>query len=612
MTKIYINNIEIPNEIIPSCNEFIKTFYEFNSLNNNNSCNESNNIELELSNKEIKYKKPKKHKNKESIASLYIKSRGYITNKIDPKTYNGMRLMELYVKYPQFFEVSNDFTVEQSKYLLDNHIEFCSDEYIKSLLDKNKDLQILYDNDNETISISHNDRNMIKLLHHYNLMQYKMDDMDNYGILPFDAKYVDFTTQYVNRDGSYVFKYKKNPYGYRRGMREVTNNNELIEAMRHTHENIYINGDINIPLYEVIANIKCENKELTIYQRDKVANCLGKTELQGLCADEVNPECFKTWAIGPKCRKLARLFKYYSFQPCIEHWVLGYVIVANSLFYESGVEDLSNWTIHYSKNADYMFNKCIHLRKLPKFVQLENCKYLCSNCSKLETVDEAFVNPHLLMNIFCAFEYCTSIRTAFNNMKLQCYFNKGLFNGCTNLVSSFNNCEIETGSDLVLTELFEHCLDLRNVFNKCIFRAPNIKFRHTFHKCPNIRNLFNGCKFIIFDNPKEGNIVFSNMIQGAYNLIDMFYNCTFKSSSKRNINLTFENTFIQCYGIKRTFVKCKFNNCIMDFRFIYNRCKRRYRKRMFVNCKSKNIMLYGGYYGYRPIKLVEIDAYKID
>lgn len=599
MTQIYINHIAYPSEYIDSSNEFIKSFYEFNTtLDNNKSINKSNNIRIKIPQyKRIfntKLSRSNDHvKARTHIANVFIESRGYINHdNANPSTTKGKLLLSMYARYPQFFTMSDEFTLEQRKYLIDNHLKQLSSKFVQSILNEIEYTPISYNGSNIVIKNQH--KHIIKLMEHYNIMYvstYKDDKLEPversymYGgsddinrlmiRLPFDAKYVNFNSQRINEYGDYVFKYNKHPYGYRKGMTVVKNKYDLVNAIKNSYTNIYIDGDIDVSLFHIMAYNK-------IY-RD------GKRQT----IEDIKPEYFKTWAIGPNCHKLENLFAYYPYNPCVQQWVFSDMESITCLFEFSGVTNLSGLVIYDCVNANGMFANCIKLVKLPLFHFVIRCNSICRGCVSLKAVTNEFKNSYYINDLTSAFNGCISLKHALNGMTIDRCDIQHIFNGCVSLESAFNNCTIRCNDKLGLLLIFNRCINIRNVFNRCTITVYNTNICHLFESMPLLENVFNGCTFRIINRFDDSNhdrqckLEFGSTFKGINGLKRVFYNCTFESLNKNRGKLTFTNTFKECLDLDELFFNCKFKNVSIMFNNMFLDCD--YNKSIFMKCKCKNV-----------------------
>lgn len=455
MTSIYINNTQVP-EIFNN---------EFKAL--------LDNLNIEHKDKTISLTIELPNYSTEDVTQTYIHNFGTIPYmNSDKKISKSMQvMMAIFLKYPEYVHLKdNDLSDEQiitsfkseqdvlsvlrplssntsSIDESDDYYEMHKDSYDRSL---KKIVDMLYTRYNHNDIIYHMTTGVIDVsieifmeLTERGTAKYIkfMYDVENENYIKYDYRYVEYN--------SGILTYTKHPYGYREGMKIVTDKESLFNELEVNTKNIYINGDITID-----GGCSEDNPVL-----------------------EVDPEDFATWAIGPKCRVLESLMCFaeefdiiQKSPPRINDWAVEHLEDCNSMLDSSGVEDLSDMHFYSCKNANSMFGSCRRLRKAPKFYNLVNCEWMFTE-TNLESIDDSIVSARNIKCIDNMFN-CANIKHVFNNKVFkelrEINFNEG-FDNC-NITSAFNNCKF-------------HKLE-RIYYKDCGWNV-------------NIKNLLNDCKFII-------------------------------------------------------------------------------------------------------------------
>lgn len=574
---ITINTIEINKEYIQEFSDFIKLSTDPKDVTIHVPEHQkiyNRKLRSALSFRNERYK----------IACIYIRSRGFITKHHDPYhsdpdiAKNNRLLLVAYTRYPHMFELTDDLTSDQLYYLINNHMKLLTKDFIESILtgdyikrieEKYNIVPIFYnhnhnnhstvneDNNNNkpTINIAKQSAYLIPLLNRITYIPDISESTNEPKWILLNSKRVDLNSKYIDEDGTHIFKYNEFSPKYHDGMLVVESSEDLEDVIHMTYENIYINGDIRISLKKILKHNK-------IYRDGK---------LQTL--NNIKPECFKTWMIGPNCRRLDHLFKKYPFQPCVEHWEMN-MKTCIKLFAKSGVVDLSGWTIDRCCNADSMFLFCDKLIKLPKFDVLLECRQMCLGCTRLESIDDAIISPYMLNSIESAFNGCETLRECFNNTRLTFERTCGAFRGCTNLESVFNNCEFTGGGifGTTLAELFYKCQSLKRVLNNCTFEFRRLEISDICVECPNLVQILSNCKFVGYPDEisilgyehEPATLILSKLVKDNHKLKVGFYGCLFEAKMTSNgfsdrdmLDIEFGDLYPGCKNIKKMFVKCK-------------------------------------------------------
>lgn len=607
MSQLYVNNIKIPSELIPKFNKHVNAMYDFNNDNplKTNTPNESNNITITLPEYkdifDIKMPNIEDVKTDQemleleeiqrnidvSIAEIYKRSGGYITKDTTVKYDCDKVLLLIYAKYPAIMELKDELTVEQNEYLIDNYPHLLSEKYINGILDEYERTPIRY-NDGK-IYLESKDRHIINLMYHFDVMvdinnvkvseeEYLQDYYDydsdedpyenipepEFAIVPFDSKYVGAAIE-NNYGYFYEFEYNKNPYGYKPKMTTVRNNKQLINALKRSYTNIYINDNLDISLDSIFSKglITRNGKKKTI--------------------KDMKPHVFKTWAIGPKCRSLDMLFMNYPYHPQIEHWTLPFLLSAKQMFSKSGVIDLSGLHIDGGTDADEMFKDCKKLKRLPNFHNVKYINSMCYGCHNLLSIDDALLNPQELSITTDAFAFCHSLTHVFNNIENEIGHASGMFRGCKNLKSGFINCIIDSSRMCVYSDVFTECPNLESAFNNCKITSKNLcHFDKTFDSCPKLKHALNNCTIV-----SQRGIIIKNTFKECAQIQKAFNNCRFSSR-----DVDFDKVFDERSNVQHVFNNCRFDGTINNFRVKLNFTNifhgNNAMKRAFVNCIFTN------------------------
>lgn len=264
-------------------------------------------------------------------------------------------------------------------------------------------------------------------------------------------------------------------YNYKSHMTIVNNNSELLNVLRNKNTtNIFINYNLDISEDNNIISI----------------------------INKIKPQDFATWGIGPNCKSCISLFYKYPNTPHISEWALEHIINCTKMFARSNITDCSNLCFYSCVYADFMFNKCEVLTRLPKFYSLNSCYKMCNMCINLLSVDDALCNTTNLYNINRMFNKCSSIKHAFNG----CMFSSlqecnATFSECKSLETAMNCClfgKSEEDINIYLVKTFIGCNALNNALNDCKFENM-YKIKHIlyiFDDCDDLRYIFNNCEDI--------------------------------------------------------------------------------------------------------------------
>lgn len=547
------------------------------------------------------------------MAEIYKHNFGYVTRTTDPDIDCDKVLLIMYARYPAKVELKHGLTKEQHDYLVDNYIHLLDEHYIESILDSYKETPILYKNGK--VIIEYTDKQIFNLLHYFNTMKdvnnyieevdvynkfYVEDKHDeeedpkrNYAIIPFDVNNIikgsDEDIKLVNQYHKNVkhdakqFQYSVNPYGYKNGMTIVKNDNELVRALKNSYENIFIDGNLSISL----SNIFRYNKII----RD------GKKQT----IDDMKPQYFKSWAVGPNCKELPKFFIKYPYQPQIEHWILSLLVNADGMFMDSNVVDMSGLYIAECKSANNMFNGCKNLIKLPRFGRVEICDKMCYKCINLLSIDDALLNPGYISSSNQMFGQCHSITEAFINCESGPSHASRMFVDCKNLRSAFMNCKTMyarygnydktfvlcpmlekafINCDVAVTrkhrfqETFTECESLSAAFIDCTLHSDlKANYYGTFRLCPMLRDVFINTTFVGTSKFKG---TFENIDPLGIEDFHVFEECVFKPGGYLIDQLLFMRVFDSVSSLFDVFDTCKFERGFSYVNFICT----------FVNCKN--------------------------
>lgn len=318
-----------------------------------------------------------------------------------------------------------------------------------------------------------------------------MYDCKNKNIIKLDSNYIQYSLNTI--------KYTKHPYGYKDNMTTIDNMKSLIEELKHNTKNIYVNCDIIITKY----------KPSFIIQK-------------------IPPQNFATWAIGPKCTKIQRLFDCYKIgHPHVNGWAIEHLISTVGLFTSSTVTDLSDMHFYSCKNAIEMMYNCKELTRAPKLYNIEYCDELLSH-TKVTDIDECIVNT----------ENIKSMRMAFCDITCDNVLNNRVFNNLTMVYldellcgmkskRAFNNCTFTKLNDIRFSN-DQYYVDVNYVFNDCIFRSPvsvelmdrgDCKIKHLFNNCTYRKNDY-GIKELY---RKETFVLFIKSAESVLENVDVIY-----------------------------------------------------------------------------------------
>lgn len=299
-----------------------------------------------------------------------------------------------------------------------------------------------------------------------------------------DEEFNSYRRRY-GKNTAITFQYNKHPYNYNEKMKSVNKMDDLFDILKKRTTNIYLNCDI-------IINTDSKQHMKLI----KVVH-------------EIKPDDFASWAIGPKCNSIRFLFYKYPGMPNISSWNVEHLVDCNGLFNNSKVVDCSHLHFYSCLSAEFMFEDCNELLRLPKFYSLKYANSMCDGCIKLVSVDDAILETKALYDISNMFNECKSIQEAFND----CEFNglylhqSSTFAGCISLRRALNGCKFKDTYGVDFERIFNGCVLLSSAFNNCKFHDKIVYMNELFNDCDNLEEVFNDCGKIKIDNVNAIRIV---------------------------------------------------------------------------------------------------------
>lgn len=323
-----------------------------------------------------------------------------------------------------------------------------------------------------------------------------MYDQDFNNVVKFEHKYMGKHIEDL------TYAYLHDPYGYKINMRIVTNVDELMEAIEQDPRDIFIDGNI---YHSRVARLR--------------GPVDGHTNLIQRISNNIDPDVFKTWRIGPRCKTLNELFYKYKHNPNISHWCLDHLLDCSQLFMDSGVTDLSHLSFYQCRRGVNMFTNCKKLTNLPEFHELILAYSMCEKCIMLEDADDAFVHCHGLRSLTKTFA------------------------GCKNLRYALNNCTITVDHDIQINNTFDGCELLIDVLNNCDFNAPRLELGNTFENCNYIISAL--CNLSLHVNE----CIINNTFFKCKRIDNALNNCDFYTDEYENPIISFESTFKYCDDI---------------------------------------------------------------
>lgn len=521
------------------------------------------------------------------IANVYIDSRGFLNSNITPSTNENKLLLVMYMRYPELFELLdgslNDslnilqkLSIDSVDYLVTYHLKLLNEEQIHSLLygdyiDKIKRkcniIPIYYRR--HSIVIYNAYRYLVVLLHYIDTIHDKTYGDDN-TLVPFNSKYVDVGNSYIDECGFHVFDYKTHPYGYTRNMRIVKNNDDLIEAIKHSYNNIYIDGDVSISLYDIMNNNKIyrnyeDNENNSEIYNDNENNITHNNE-DDVTSNNVDGGSDKDNMTNDNKIHYSEDDRNDGNKAHYEKDDKKDDINIDSKTYHNEIHNTKNNNIINSNSTDNIkiqnneSDINVYGNKKLQTIEDINPSYFKTwaigpNCTRLEYLFNKYpfqpqVEHWVLNNIqSCLKLFCKSGVIDLSKWTiLYCHSAKCMFMHCKKLVRLPSFYSVKE-----CTNICEGCIKLNSVDGVFLNSQLLIKLESAFRDCVLLKHVFNDMTFT-FENADE-------TFSGCTNLETAFNNCNFNSNKAFGINMSY--LFYNCPKLKMVL-----NNCTFKFKSI--------------------------------------------